>query len=301
MKRGVLVAATALVAGWTLTGCGGAGDAADTTYSAEVAVSTAESSDLTIPEHLSEVEVYDFMPSRLLSALPDEMQAAVHWGSVLSFVPTVSRQQQEDILNSLSFAQAAARASTGRDFPSTLDDAAEQYETYIGVLKGLGWTADQSGFQRYSTEESEFRMDSVAVATIAKIATAGQLDVLTQAIETLASLPSEAETVALFERFAAEGFRGNFEVGSAEVDSNGFLSFCLGAFYFEASDERRRFLVFRWGSREVDFWITAQCMTLNEAVYSQARDIVVDRLETLGAVSAATRPLLPAPSQSPDL
>lgn len=300
MKHVTLGNAIALIAGSTLVGCAAQdaanapGEAADIDAvegSLAVAISIAEYSALTFPEELA---LAPAMRQSLSDVLPDNTEAVVHWHSVLSFAPSVSRLQQEDILNATSFAQASARATTGFDFPSTLDEAEDQYTAYTGVLGELGWTAQHYGFQRYSSEESEFRLDSVALAVIGEIATSGQLNVLTRAVETLSALPADAGAVTLFERLATEGSRGNFEVGTAEIDANGFLSFCLGGFYFEASDERRRFLFFQWGSREIGVWITAQCMTLNDAIYSGARDIVVDRLAEIGATSAATRPLRPA-------
>ncbi|MBU1666151.1 MAG: hypothetical protein KKG92_12230, partial [Gammaproteobacteria bacterium] len=47
------------------------------------------------------------------------------------------------------------------------------------------------------------------------------------------------------------------------------LALALGAFYYCGDDARRRFLFFRWGAQQVDFWTAAQKMTLNTAFYAQ--------------------------------
>lgn len=247
------------------------------------AMAVAEESELTFSE-----EVLLRLSPRSASDLQrDDLESAVHWRAVLSFVPSISRQQQQDVLNSLSFAQAAA----GGSFPGTLQEAEASYGVYLGVLKDLGWTVSQSGFQRYSSEEEEFRMDRVALKVIGDIATSGQVTALTSALQILESLPEDAEAVTLFEKLAARGSRGLFEVGSAEVDSTGFLSFCMGGFYFEAEEKRKRFLFFPRRRQDIAFWMSAQCMTLNGEVYSAARPIVIDRLKEHGVTSAATTPL----------
>ena len=295
MKKVILVLPGALVSAWVLTGCM-ASDSADMESSEAAAMSIAANLELSFP---AELTVSPSLAQPLSDVLPDDVQAVVHWGSVLSFVPTVSRQQRLDILNSTNFAKAAARFDGGSGFPSTLEEAEERYDFFLTILESLGWTVVRSGFQRYSSEEEELRMDRVALEVIGDIATSGQIDVLTDAVEILKSLPEDADAITLFERLAAEGSRGFFEVGSAEVDSNGFLSFCTGGFYYEAMDERRGFLFVRWGAREVAFWMTAQCMTLNDEVYSEARDAVVARLREKSATTAGTTPLAPVPSAGP--
>jgi hypothetical protein len=53
----------------------------------------------------------------------------------------------------------------------------------------------------------------------------------------------------------------------------------IGAFYFRSVDERKRFLFFRWGSQQVNFWTAAQRMTLNTDFYARRRADVIATLE----------------------
>ena len=46
----------------------------------------------------------------------------------------------------------------------------------------------------------------------------------------------------------------------------------LGAFYFRATEARRRFLCFAWGADKVNFWISAQRFT--SEFYSQHRELL---------------------------
>ncbi len=51
-----------------------------------------------------------------------------------------------------------------------------------------------------------------------------------------------------------------------------------GAFYFRAIDQRRRFLFFRYGSNQINFWTAAQKMTFNTTIYAKIRKVVEEKL-----------------------
>jgi hypothetical protein len=53
-----------------------------------------------------------------------------------------------------------------------------------------------------------------------------------------------------------------------------------GAFYFRSVDERKRFLFFKWGAQQVNFWTAAQRMTLNSDFYARRRNEVIAKLES---------------------
>ena len=63
-----------------------------------------------------------------------------------------------------------------------------------------------------------------------------------------------------------------------QQSANGALAVALGAFYFKANDNRRKFLFFTWGKQSVNFWTAAQKMTLNRSYYDLVRDDVKAKL-----------------------
>jgi hypothetical protein len=201
-------------------------------------------------------------------------RAAVDVGSVLSFVEGVSAQEMQDVLYSVQIAQRGASGAFDR-FTQTR----AWYEKYLEVLENLGWTSEQFAFTSYDQREGEFRMDQAALKIITAIASQNQLAVLNSSIEALGKLAEKDGTIALLDFHASADGSGNFQLGSVERAANGALAMALGAFYFKGLDERRRFLFFKWGKREVHFWTAAQRMTLNTDFYARRREAVAARLD----------------------
>ena len=206
-------------------------------------------------------------------ALPADLKAAVDAGSLLSFVDGLNAQEKDDVLYSVQLAQRGASGQFDR-FAATED----WYRKYTEILENLGWTAEQMAFAKYDQSEGEFRMDQAALAIITAIATQNQLAVLTESIKALGALAEGDGTIQLFDFHTSAQASGNFQIGAVQRAANGAIGLALGAFRYAGTDARRRFLFFRWGSQQVNFWTAAQKMTLNETLYAQHRDAVAAKL-----------------------
>lgn len=200
--------------------------------------------------------------------------AKVNVGSLLSFVDGIPSQARDDVLYSVQLAQRAASGTHDR-FTQTR----AWYQTYIEVLENLGWAIDQFAFSLFDQSEGEFRMDQAALAIITAIATQNQLIVLQQSVAALSKLAEDDGTIRLFDFHSSMQGSGNFQLGVIQLSASGTLSMALGAFYFRTVDERRRFLFFKWGARQVNFWTAAQRMTLNTDFYARCRDEVIAKLD----------------------
>ena len=202
-------------------------------------------------------------------------EAKVNVGALLSFVEGVSAQEQNDVLYSVQLAQRGASGSYDR-FTQTQF----WYQKYVEILENLGWASDQFAFSRFEQSEGEFRMDQAALAIITAIATQNQLAVLQESVAALSKLADDDGTISLFDFDSSMDASGNFQLGSVQRTKNGALSMALGAFYFHSTDERKRFLFFKWGAQQVHFWTAAQRMTLNTDFYARRRADVLARLES---------------------
>lgn len=201
-------------------------------------------------------------------------EAKVDVGSLLSFVDGVGDQDKSDVLYSVQLAQRGASGTYDR-FTQTQS----WYQKYVEILENLGWSTEQFAFTRFQQSEGEFRMDQAALAIITAIATQNQLAVLQQSVAALSKLAEGDGTVRLFDFHSSMQGSGNFQLGAVQRSTNGAISMALGGFYFRSVDERKRFLFFKWGAREVNFWTAAQRMTLNSDFYARRRADVVAKLE----------------------
>jgi N-acetylmuramoyl-L-alanine amidase len=211
---------------------------------------------------------------RRAEALAPAYDAKVNVGSLMSFVDGVSEQEKNDVLYSVQLAQRGASGSYDR-FTQTQF----WYQKYVEILENLGWATEQFAFTRYDQREGEFRMDQAALAIITAIATQNQLAVLQQSVAALSKLTEDDGTIRLFDFHSSMEGSGNFQLGAVQRSPNGALSMAVGAFYFRSIDDRRRFLFFKWGAQQVNFWTSAQRMTLNTDFYARRREGVIAKLE----------------------
>ena len=200
--------------------------------------------------------------------------ATVNVGSLLAFVEGITEQDRSDVLYSVQLAQRAASGSFDR-FTQTQF----WYQKYVEVLQNLGWANEQFAFTQFDQGEGEFRMDQAALGIITAIATQNQLGVLQQSVAALSKLAEDDGVITLFDFHSSAQSSGNFQLNAVQRAANGALSMAGGAFYFHSADERRRFLFFRWGSRQIHFWTAAQRMTLNTDFYARRRAEVIAKLE----------------------
>ncbi len=212
---------------------------------------------------------------RRTGTLAPAYDAKVNVGSLMSFVEGVSEQEKTDILYSVQLAQRGASGTYDR-FTQTQS----WYQKYVEILENLGWATEQFAFSRFDQTEGEFRMDQAALAIITAIATQNQLAVLQQSVAALAKLTEDNATIRLFDLHSSMEGSGNFQLGAVQRSPNGALSMAVGAFYFRSVDDRKRFLFFKWGAQQVNFWTAAQRMTLNTDFYARRRGEVVAKLES---------------------
>ncbi len=218
-------------------------------------------------------ETAEDVATRAQTLLPDTPTAAVDTNALLSFVEGVNPHEREDVLFSVQLAVRGASGSFDR-FTQTQP----WYQKYTEVLENLGWTSEQFAFARHDQAEGELRMDQAALAIIAAIATQNQLAVLKESIQALEKLTEDDETIRLFDFETSSQMSGNFQIGAVQPTDNGALSLALGAFHFRSRDTRRRFLFFRWGAQQVNFWTAAQKLTLNTGFYAPLRETVRRKL-----------------------
>jgi hypothetical protein len=206
--------------------------------------------------------------------VPKDLNAAVDAGSLVSFVSGVDDREKSDILFSVQLAQRAADAAFDR-FAQTRT----WYSKYNEVLEAVGWTTEQFAFAAHEQAEGDFRMDQAALAVISAIATGNQLQAITASISALEKLADKDGAITLFDFHAAADLSGNFQIGAVQKsEKNASLSMALGAFYFRTTEQRRKFLFFRWGRNDVNFWTAATKMTFNVAIYDKVRGAVEQKL-----------------------
>lgn len=213
-----------------------------------------------------------FDPTATTATSQQALQSAVNASSVISFVENLTPQQKEDVLLSTLFAQRAADA--------VFDPVKERdawFTNYMEMLSLLGWSREAAPFEASQKMKGNGSFDQVILSTLAQVATGNQFRIVQSAINALRGLAQDDGKIKLFDFETSSSTGGNFQIGSAEASGN-IISMALGAFNFTFKDRKQNILFVSWGKNELDYWLSAQKLSLSPDVYSDVRDIVRDKL-----------------------
>lgn len=194
-------------------------------------------------------------------------------GGAISFTPGVSRQHQEDVLNSTLLAQLAANKKFDRE-----NQTREWYDYYRTVLENIAWVVGNFKFSKYDSTASSFTMDKVVLEIIAAIATGGQAEILLATLNALESQDPGSKAITIFNSNGSIGEGGNFQISASTEDPSGNVSLSLGTFYFKSTEHKTSFLFFSWSTQNIQFYTGAESVTLNEVIYQGIRQAVIDKL-----------------------
>lgn len=214
--------------------------------------------------------------ARLIPAAPrlvdTEKGGYVDDGSMVSFVAGLSATHKSDVLNSTLLAQLAANKQFDRE-----EKTEAWYDFYRTVLENVGWVIQAFDFTRFETAGATFSVDEVVVKILAAIATQNDIAVVTETLEAMKALTAEDGRVVLFNQESHSLQKGNFQIGVCS-ESDGVVVMKIGTFYFSTTQQVTRLLWMQFSSSESGFYQGAQTVNLNEEVYAQVRQQVVDKL-----------------------
>lgn len=213
-----------------------------------------------------------FDPASEIATNQQSLKAAVSASSVISFVENLTPGQKEDVLLSTLFAQRAADAKA-----DPIAERVKWFDMYTKVLSALGWVRKNTPFEASHKMQAQGSFDKVILTTLAQVATGNQFKIVESAIEALRGLTDNDGKIQLFDLETSSTTGGNFQIGSAEATGE-MISMAIGAFNFTYDDKKRNILFVSWGKNELDYWLSAQQMTLSPETYNDVRDIVKSRL-----------------------
>jgi hypothetical protein len=202
----------------------------------------------------------------------DTPGAAADAGSLVSFVSGLSSVHKSDVLNSTLLAQLAANKQFDR-----FTQMAEWYNFYIDVLEKVGWVIPGIAFDRYQPRSETLMLADAILEIQSAIASAGEMEVLRATLQSLEDDSGNEEAVVMFDRESFPQNLGCFQIFPCAEDG-GDVVMALAAMQFTAEEHRDRFLWWEWSSTKVKLFRSARKYVLNEAVYSQVREAVIEKL-----------------------
>ena len=202
----------------------------------------------------------------------EEETAVMNFKSLNSFVAGVSPQGQEDLLNSLLLAQRAAT----KEFP---DDASiiKWYGKYYDVLSNIGWVIENKEFAIFKAASNLFEIEKAILEILGAVVTGNQLAVLMSTIKAFKSLGENDKKFVAFEKNTHSLQKGSFQLGVA-TEENKALSFTSSSFILNSDKNITKILFFTSGKDSSEFKYCVSKATLNDSVYTKAREIIKQKL-----------------------
>ncbi len=199
-------------------------------------------------------------------------QSFLNAKSLVSFVSEVNGQRRSDVLNSVLLAQLAAN----KQFPEEAQ-ILDWYKAFVKVLNNLGWTIEAAEFSSFVSSSTIFEVEN-AIIDILTAAFGGTFQSVI--IKTLGAIKSLSDTngkITAFEKNTHSLSKGAFQIGLAK-EENGTVSLQLGTFLLTSSNEIKKILFFKSSKDKTRLDYTSRQGTLNEEVYNNIRQPVMDKL-----------------------
>jgi len=223
---------------------------------------------------------------RSLTVDEKTQSAAVVANNIVSFVAGMSKQNKDDIKNSVLLATLVAnKACPELSGPNW-------YKKYMEVLsKGCAWVPGGWKYVEYKAAEQRFTMDEVgmsilskAVAAVAVPGTSAMvlLGVAQQAIE---ALQANQKPLKLFESKSRTHTGGAFNIASCVESEDGEVAMAVGCVSFSSVVTATNVLFWEWNSDSVTIYQVEAPLVFNQSVYAQVRDNIMRKLGA-NAISA---------------
>ena len=207
--------------------------------------------------------------------------AIINFKSLNSFVAGVSKQRQEDVLNSLLLAQRVATKAFPED-----EQIKDWYKRYFEVLDKIGWVFENREFAAFNAKSNLFEIENAILEILGSAISGNQLAVLKATMNALKSLGKEDKRFLAFEKNSHSLQKGSFQIGVA-TEENNTLSISASAFILNTKENITKILFFNSNSDSTAFWFCHSKATLNDSVFSDAREVIKQRLGDTGSFVAA--------------
>lgn len=196
----------------------------------------------------------------------------MNFKSLQSFAAGLTKERQDDVLNSLLLAQRAATKA----FPND-DQIMDWYKKYFEVLDRLGWVFENKEFLKFNSSNNLFEIENALLEILGAALTGNQLAILLKTIESLKSLGSGDKRFVAFEQNTHSLQKGSFQLGVA-TEENNTLSISACAFILNTRKKILKILFFSSDKDSTDLKYFQSKATLNDSIFADARETIKQRL-----------------------
>lgn len=181
-------------------------------------------------------------------------------------------------MNSIRFAWLAANKKF-----NPYKERIEWFKEFSSVMGILFWNIESDSFFEYHSPSESFTLADVSIQLLKNVSKDIEVgNVAQKTLDAFKKLPNTNSIVEQFHSNSTSGTYGNFQLDIATQDSNGNVLMVLCAMNFESTNIKERFLFTDNKSESIKLFLVAQNLVLNEKLYGQIRQDVIDKLRRQG-------------------
>ncbi|KAF8187742.1 hypothetical protein BJ912DRAFT_1108831 [Pholiota molesta] len=236
-----------------------------------------------------------------LSSVSDDDSAAVAAAGVASFIQNLSRQKQQDVLDSTLLAQLSASGQYDR-----FEQTEQWYNYYTWVLQNIGWVVKEFKFDSRVLPADPTTVDKVVLDYMATYVDPAQLALLQRTMDAMQERKGNQKPISIFLSSSVDrqDKAASFQFGSCVEDAKSNVSFSIGAFTYlgaylateilsstKSTISHTLFTKLVQGS--ASFMSAFQVMSLSDKDYAPHREAVIEKLAS-HAETLVSNIILPA-------
>lgn len=224
--------------------------------------------------------------TKTLQFVKEKTQALVVGSDVISFVPGVTVERRQDLVNASLLAQLVA---TKRVPDTTALD--QWYAAYFDVLTNIGFIIQDRQLATYSEQSADFEAHE-AILNVAATLLAGSPASFEIVKTTLEALQTDGPWLTLFTEESQSAKAAKFQITLADEGEGDQFLVSLMAFALEAKSALTQVLFFKVRSNEATLKQRSAKVTINSTVLSSVREEISRRLEKHAAAYMQALPEL---------
>ncbi|RVO90271.1 hypothetical protein CN109_38180, partial [Sinorhizobium meliloti] len=134
-------------------------------------------------------------------------------------------------------------------------------------------------------------LNEAVLGILGAIATGDEIAMVEATMNGLKGLSDDSKQMTIWDAKSNDGNNGNFQIFPVDALPNGDVVMVLDGMQFNASTTHSRFLWWTWESSSIRIQRAANKFVLNDSVYSQVRQAVIDKLGDRAAQLVADIPI----------
>ena len=208
---------------------------------------------------------------------PDENQTFAADKSLVSFTAGISKENRQDVLDSMLLAQLAAN----HQYPDE-SKIIDWYNEFTNVLSAIGWTVEDKNNSTFKANKDVIEVEKAVITILTAAFGSALIPIILLTLKSIKELGANKTKFIAFEKSTHSEKRGAFQIAHA-VETDSSVTVQMGTFLISSKKEIKQILFFTSSKDETSLDYYSQKVTLNKTTYGTIRNAIAKKLKAKAA------------------